>query len=105
MSVTHALRPSGYPKTRAPQVPPARAVLFIGLGFLSGLAWGWYLLLLASFYGPVLLLPERLAERGPFLKLMQWTSHVARRFGARVRVEHAAIDVFNGRMVGVRNRI
>ena len=75
---------------------PARAVLFIGLGFLAGLTWGWYALLLASFYGPVLLLPERLAERGPFLKLMQWTSHVARRFGARDRVEHAAIDVFNG---------
>ena len=35
---------------------------------------------------------------------MQWTSHVARRFGARDRVEHAAIDVFIGRMVGVRNR-
>jgi hypothetical protein len=75
---------------------PARQVLFVGLGFVSGLAWGWYLLLLASFYGPVLLLPERLAERGPFLKLMQWTSHVARRFGARDRVEHAAVDVFNG---------
>ncbi|HKC38053.1 MAG TPA: DUF116 domain-containing protein, partial [Gemmatimonadales bacterium] len=73
---------------------------------LSLLAWAWFALLLASVYGPVLLLPERLAERGPFLRLMSWTSHVARRFGARDWVEHAAIDVYNtlaerrGRRVG-----
>lgn len=69
-------------------------------------AWVWYLLLAVSFYGPVLLLPERLAERGPYLRLMSWTSQVARRFGARDWVEHAAVDVYNalasrrGRRVG-----
>jgi uncharacterized protein len=84
---------------------PARAVLFIGVGFVSGLAWGWYLLLLASSYGPFLLLPERLAERGPFLKLMQWTSQVARRVGGRDRVEHAAVDVFNGLAARRRRKV
>jgi uncharacterized protein len=63
---------------------------------LTVLAWLWFGLLLASFYGPVLLLPERLAERGPFLPLMRWTSQVARRFGVRDWVEHAAVEIFNG---------
>jgi len=85
---------------------PSRAVVFIGLGAAAALTWLWFGFLVASFYGPVLLLPERLAERGPFLKLMQWTSYVARRFGKRDWVEHAAVDVFDalalrrGRKVG-----
>jgi len=85
---------------------PSRAVLFIGLGAVSALVWVWFGLLVASFYGPVLFLPERLAERGPFLELMRWTSYVARRFGVRDSVEHAAVDVFDalalrrGRKVG-----
>ena len=60
------------------------------------LTWLWFGLLVASFYGRTLLLPERLAERGPFLALMRWTSQVARRFGARDWVEHAAVDIYNG---------
>ena len=60
------------------------------------LAWLWFALLVASFYGPRPLLPERLAERGPFLALMRWTSQLARRFGARDWVEHAAVEVYNG---------
>jgi hypothetical protein len=80
--------------------------LLLSITALSLLAWAWFALLLGSFYGPALLLPERLAERGPFLRLMSWTSHVARRFGARDWVEHAAVDVYNalaerrGRKVG-----
>ena len=70
--------------------------LLLAIGALSLIAWTWFLLLVASFYGPALLLPERLAERGPFLRLMLWTSHVARRFGVRDWVEHAAIEVYNG---------
>ncbi len=70
--------------------------LLLSITALSLLAWAWFALLLASVYGPVLLLPERLAERGPFLRLMSWTSQVARRLGARDWVEHAAIDVYNG---------
>ena len=54
------------------------------------------------------LLPERLAERGPFLRLMRLTSRVAERFGRRDWVENAAVKVYNalallrGRKVGQR---
>ncbi len=71
-----------------------------------GLCLLWYGALLASFYTGVPLLPERLLERGPFLRLMNFTSLVARVFGRRDWVEHAAIDVYNAlaerrrRMVG-----
>jgi uncharacterized protein len=75
---------------------PLPRVVTLAVSGLTVLAWLWFGLLLASFYGPVLLLPERLAERGPFLPLMRWTSHVARRFGARDWVEHAAVEIFNG---------
>lgn len=80
--------------------------LLLLIAAASAVAWLWFLLLAGSFYGPALLLPERLAERGPFLRLMSWTSHVARRFGVRDWVEHAAVDVYNslasrrGRRVG-----
>ena len=86
--------------------PALATALLLALAAASLLAWLWYGLLLASFYGPVLLLPERLAERGLFLRLMAWTSRVAARFGARDWVEHAAVDVYNdlavrrGRRVG-----
>jgi hypothetical protein len=85
---------------------PLPLVVMLGLSGLTILAWAWYGLLVASFYGPWLLLPERLAERGPFLMLMRWTSQVARRLGARDWVEHAAVEVYNslavrrGRKVG-----
>ena len=82
----------------------------------AGLAWPlvaasaaaviWLGLLVASYYGGRNLLPERLLERGPFLHIMNFTSSVARVFGRRDWVEHAAIDVYNtlavrrGRKVG-----
>jgi len=75
--------------------PLPRLVILTFSGLVL-LAWLWFGVLVASFYGPVLLLPERLAERGPFLTLMLWTSQVARRFGARDWVEHAAVEIFNG---------
>jgi len=55
----------------------------------------WFGVLLLSFYGGATLLPERLLERGPFLQLMNLSSLVARAFGRRDWVEHAAIDVYN----------
>ena len=73
---------------------------------LSVAALAWWALLLASFLFKRPLLPEWLAERGPLLRLMRWTSRVADRFGRRDWVEHAAIDVYNtmqvrrGRKVG-----
>jgi hypothetical protein len=75
---------------------PLPLALLLTISAFSLLSWTWFGLLLASFYGPWLLLPERLAERGPFLALMRWTSQVARRFGVRDWVEHAAVEVYNG---------
>ena len=55
----------------------------------------WFGILLLAFYGHATPLPERLLERGPFLQLMNLSSLVARAFGRRDWVEHAAIDVYN----------
>ena len=76
-------------------VPTLPVVLWIGLGVLAGATWLWFLLVLASHYVKVNLLPERLLERGPFLQLLNLTSYVARPFGRRDRVEHAGIDAYN----------
>ena len=75
---------------------PLPRVALWAVSALTAVSWLWFGLLLASFYGPALLLPERLAERGPFLPLMRWTSRVARQFGMRDWVEHAAVETFNG---------
>ena len=77
-------------------LPALPQAMLLGFGALTVISLAWFILLVISFYGPVLVLPERLAERGPFLRLMLWTSHVARRFGVRDWVEHAAVDVYNG---------
>ena len=80
--------------------------LIWALGAALALATVWFGMLLLSYYGSASLLPEHLLERGPFLQLMNWSSLVARAFGRRDWVEHAAIDVYNtlaerrGRRVG-----
>ena len=76
----------------APRVP---AILWIVLGISAAVSWVWFLLVVVSHYIKVNLLPERLLERGPFLRLMNLTSYVARPFGQRDRVEHAGIDAYN----------
>jgi hypothetical protein len=81
-------------------------VLWTGLLLVASLLWAWWLVLLLSFLSGRSLLPERLAERGPFLRLMRWTSRLADRFGRRDWVENAAVKVYNalaaarGRKVG-----
>jgi uncharacterized protein len=66
----------------------------------------WWTVLLLSYATGRMLLPERLAERGPFLRLMRFTSRLADRFGRRDWVENAAVKVYNalallrGRKVG-----
>jgi hypothetical protein len=93
------------PRLAALSPPLARGV-WIGLAVLAGLATLYLSLLAASFYGRRNLLPERLLERGPYLQLMNYTSLIARAFGKRDWVEHAAIDIYNtlaerrGRKVG-----
>lgn len=84
---------------------------------LPGILWGalgatalvlglWWAALFLSYRTGRALLPERLAERGPFLGLMRLTSRLADRFGRRDWVENAAVKVYNamallrGRKVG-----
>jgi uncharacterized protein len=75
-----------------PALPVATSVL---LGAAAVAAWTWWLLLALSFAVSQPLLPERLAERGPFLRLMRLSSRLADRFGRRDWVENAAVKVFN----------
>lgn len=70
--------------------------LWFTLGAVIAATWVWWLLLALSQILRRPLLPERLAERGPFLSLMQWTSFVANRFGRRDWVENAAVKVYDG---------
>jgi hypothetical protein len=84
----------------------APALLWTGLLVAGSLLWAWWGVLLISYELGRPLLPERLAERGPFLRLMRLTSRVADRFGRRDWVENAAVKVYNslavmrGRKVG-----
>ncbi|HTS87581.1 MAG TPA: DUF116 domain-containing protein [Gemmatimonadales bacterium] len=72
---------------------PAGLWLTLDLGALVVWAW-WALLALSQRLGRCLL-PERLAERGPLLRLMRWTSKVADWFGRRDWVENAAVKVYD----------
>lgn len=76
-----------------PMVP---RILWVAIGLGAVLIWIWWGLLLASHAADRPLLPERLAERGPFLRLMRLTSRVADRFGWRDWVENASVKVYNG---------
>ena len=89
--------------TLSPLVPRS---LWLILALFAALQWLYLGVLAASFYSGRNLLPERVLERGPYLQLMNYTSLVARGFGKRDWVEHAAIDIYNtlaerrGRRVG-----
>ena len=75
--------------------PKAPTVLWSALLLIASVLWLWWGLLLLSHQAGRSLLPERLAERGPFLGLMRLTSLVAGRFGRRDWVENAAVKVYN----------
>jgi hypothetical protein len=87
-------------------LPFLPTVLWVILGGAASLTWLWWLLIVGSTLLRRPLLPEGLAERGPFLRLMRWTSLVADRFGRRDWVENAAVKVYDsfaaarGRKVG-----
>ena len=70
--------------------------LWSGLLVIGSVLWAWWGVLFLSYELGRPLLPERLAERGPFLRLMRLTSRVAGRFGWRDWVENAAVKVYNG---------
>src|SRR5207245_2453474 len=87
----------------APALPRAVGWAVAGAFSLANL---WLAALAVSFYGGVALLPERLLERGPFLRLMNLTSQVARLGGRRDSVEHAAGDrAGNVPVLGLRMRL
>src|SRR6476661_9703063 len=75
-----------------PEVPHALRIAGWSAG---GLLLVWWLLLALAYGTRRSLLPEGLAERGPFLRLMRLTSRVATRFGRRDWVENAAVKVYN----------
>jgi hypothetical protein len=62
---------------------------------IAALAWIWWALLVLTYLLRRPLLPEWLAERGLYLRLMRWTSRVASRFGRRDWVENASVKVYN----------
>jgi hypothetical protein len=69
--------------------------LWLVLAVSAALLWLWWGVLVLSYATGRALLPERLAERGPFLRLMRLTSRVADRFGRRDWVENASVKVYN----------
>ncbi|HZI21767.1 MAG TPA: DUF116 domain-containing protein [Gemmatimonadales bacterium] len=75
---------------------PVPRLAWIALAVASAVTWLWFAVLVLSFYRGTLLLPEGALERGPYLRLMSFTSHVSRVLGKRDWVEHAGIDVYNG---------
>jgi hypothetical protein len=83
---------------------PRLATVHAGAPSMFWIVWGivaavlvvWWLVLALSFALRRPLLPERLAERGPLLRLMQFSSRVADRFNRRDWVENAAVKVYNG---------
>jgi hypothetical protein len=85
---------------------PLPKVLWIALAAMAGLQALYLSLVAGSYFSGKNMLPERLLERGPYLQLMNYTSLIARAFGKRDWVEHAAIDIYNtlavrrGRRVG-----
>jgi hypothetical protein len=83
--------------------PTAPAVLWTTLLLAGALLWAWWGVLFLSFQSERPLLPEKLAERGLFLRLMRLTSRVASQFGRRDWVENAAVKVYNALAV-MRNR-
>lgn len=76
-------------------IPGSEPWIILGLGVVTVVAWLWWILLALSYATHKPILPERLAERGPFLRLMRLTSKVADAFGRRDWVENAAVKVFN----------
>ena len=75
--------------------PLIPTILWSGLAVGAVVLWAWWATLFLSYRSGRALLPESLAERGPFLRLMRLTSRVAARFGRRDWVENAAVKVYN----------
>lgn len=75
--------------------PAIPSVLTWSLGIGTGVVLVWWSLVALSYALRSNLLPEKLAERGPLLRLMRGTSRLANRFGRRDRVENASVKVYD----------
>lgn len=69
--------------------------LWLALAAMALVLWLWWGAIVLSYVWRRPILPERLAERGPLLRLMRLTSRVAQQFGKRDWVENAAVKVYN----------
>jgi hypothetical protein len=65
----------------------------------------WWQLIGFSYAFRTPLLPERLAERGPLLVLMRYTSKLADRFGRRDWVENAAVKVYDALALARKRKV
>jgi hypothetical protein len=83
--------------------PTIPTVLRLTLAGAAAVCWVWWGILFLSYGTGRALLPEQLAERGPFLRLMWLTSRLAQSLGRRDWVENAAVKVYN-RLAVLRGR-
>lgn len=75
-----------------PHIPP---ILWTVASVLSFVLWFWWGAIVFSFAFQRPFVPEKLAERGLFLRLMRLTSRVADWFGQRDWVENASVKFYN----------
>lgn len=85
--------------------PAIPAVLAWTLSLVSGAVLIWWALIALSYAFRSNLLPERLAERGPFLRLMRGTSRLADRFGRRDWVENASVKVYDALALARKRKV
>lgn len=85
-----------------PLLPRILAWSIIGAAILLVL---WWQLIGFSYAFRSPLLPERLAERGPLLVLMRYTSKLADRFGRRDWVENAAVKVYDALALARKRKV
>jgi hypothetical protein len=86
----------------APVLP---GILARGLAVFIAVSLAWWGLMAFSYAFRTSLLPERLAERGPLLRLMRGTSRLAERFGRRDRVENAAVKVYDALALARKRKV
>src|ERR671919_1101800 len=76
--------------------PLIPTILGAGLAVAAAVLWAWWATLFLSYRSGRALLPERLAERGPFLPLMRLTSRVPGPVGRRDWAENSAAKGYHG---------
>jgi len=85
-----------------PMVPQVLVWVILGAAVIILL---WWQLIALSFALRTPVLPERLAERGPLLVMMRYTSKLADRFGRRDYVENAAVKVYDALALARKRKV